>query len=199
MVEFIVRARGAPADPDRFADALGSGAGLEYLAAIISNALFVSKDHRRDARVTLVLEKSTDFSRALTFSGDSLGSLRSLHEKAMLGAIIDALQSGRGLRKDESCNDDRGVVVSATSFEHLVKERTQTGAVYLLDRDGEDIRSADLKPAPVFVMTDHTPMPKKTYRSMDRQGVIKLSLGSRTLHASQCITLVHNELDRRTN
>ena len=197
MVEFVVRARGAPVDPDRFNDALGSGAGVEYLATIISNALFVSKDHRRDTSVTLVLEQSADFSRTVTFSGDSLGSLQSLHEKAMLGAVVDALKSGRGLGKDESCYDDRGVLVSATSFEHLVKARTQAGAVYLLDRDGQDIRSAELKPAPVFVMTDHTPMPKKTFRSMARQGVINISVGPRTLHASQCITLIHDELDRR--
>jgi tRNA (pseudouridine54-N1)-methyltransferase len=192
LVEFIVRARAAPTDADQFLAAIGAGQGIEYLAAILTNGLFVSKGHRRDASVSLVLEKSADFSRVLTFSGEDLGSLENLHERALLGVIADALRVARDLTKEATAVDARGIGIRLVSFERLVKEKAMNQAVFLLDQNGEDVRTADIPANAVFVMTDHTPMPKNTYSSMARQGV-----GPIVLHASQCITLVHDELDRR--
>ena len=199
-IEFIVRARQAPVHPERFLNAVGPGGGVEYLAGILLSALFVSQGHRTDCQVTLVLEKSADFSRAITFRGASLGSLPGLHEAALLRTIADALAAGRALGKDgvtRVIKDARDIEVAATSFEKLVKSRAEARPVFLLDPTGEDIRQADLPGDAVFVMTDHTPMPARTFRSMARQGVRNLSLGPRMLHASQCITLIHNEFDRR--
>ncbi len=197
MAEFIVRAHAAPVDPERFRAAIGSGAGVEYLAAILSSALFVSQDHRSEAHITLVLENSHDFSRCLTFTGDSLGSLPGQHESDLLEVIIDALESGKGLGKEETCIDSRGITVSATSFEHLVKEKMSSAPVYLADPKGEDLREVDLSGEAVFLLTDHVPLPKKIAKSLEVRGAIKVSVGPRMLHASQCITLIQNELDRR--
>ncbi|MEO2172631.1 MAG: tRNA (pseudouridine(54)-N(1))-methyltransferase TrmY, partial [bacterium] len=69
MPEYIVRARKAPTDAGLFVKAIGSAARVEYLAQIMTNCLFVSKGHRRDTTLTLVLEDSTDFSRALSLNG----------------------------------------------------------------------------------------------------------------------------------
>ena len=67
----------------------------------------------------------------------------------------------------------------------------------MLATKGEYLRHIDLPLDGTFVLTDHIPMPKKTFKSMLRQGVKKISLGPRMLHASQCITLINNEYDRR--
>jgi tRNA (pseudouridine54-N1)-methyltransferase len=67
----------------------------------------------------------------------------------------------------------------------------------MLDRKGDDIRQTAMPADPVFLLTDHIPMPKKTFKSLARQGVEKLSLGPVMLHASQCISIIHNELDRQ--
>ena len=66
----------------------------------------------------------------------------------------------------------------------------------MLDAKGVDIRDPLISDNAVFLLTDHTPMPKKTFNSLARQGVMKLSLGPVMLHASQCISVIHNELDR---
>ncbi|MBD3645859.1 MAG: tRNA (pseudouridine(54)-N(1))-methyltransferase TrmY, partial [Pseudomonadales bacterium] len=66
-----------------------------------------------------------------------------------------------------------------------------------LDRKGTDLREQEPGPNPVFLLTDHIPMPKKTFKSLDRRGVAKVSVGPVMLHASQCLVLIHNELDRR--
>ena len=158
----------------------------------------MSQDHRKDTQVSLVLEKSQDYSRVVELDGATLGSVTDLHERALLMAISDALRASGNLEKNASIHDDRGVKVSAVSFEQLVKSRAQDQAVYILDSGGEDIRSEQIPTDVVFVLTDHTPMPRNTYKSMARQGVRKLSLGPLMLHAAQCVTIVHNELDRRS-
>jgi tRNA (pseudouridine54-N1)-methyltransferase len=50
--------------------------------------------------------------------------------------------------------------------------------------------------SPCFLLTDHLPMPKKTFHSLGRLGAEKISLGPVMLFASQCVVLIHNELDR---
>lgn len=199
MVDFIVRARAAPVQPDRFLAQVGTGLGIEYLADILLHGLFVSQGHRDDATVQLVLEKSNDFSRVVTINGDQLGSLDSLHQPALLDLIAEALQAGSTLDKEASVTAPRGQLVNAVSFEKHVKTLAGDREVFVLHPDGEDIRSAVLPKSPVFVMTDHTPMPRNTYKSMARQGVKTISVGPQMLHASQCIVLIHNELDRRNN
>ena len=69
--------------------------------------------------------------------------------------------------------------------------------IYLLEKKGEDIRAADLTGDRAFIFTDHIPMQKKTLSLLRRLGVRGLSLGPKVLFAAHCITLVHNELDRR--
>ena len=102
MIEFIVRARSAPVEADRFLASIGTGVGVEYLADIVRHAMFISQGHRSDACLSLVLEKSADFSRVLRISGSDLGSLPDLHEMSLLRAIADALRSASTLGKDES-------------------------------------------------------------------------------------------------
>ena len=196
MREFVVRAGRAPVDFDRFLAGVGTGAHVEYIAHIIVNSLFISKNHRQDTSLTLVLEDSADFSRALTMHGNSLGSLAGLTEKALLYTCASALRVAGTLDKEASVTCENGIVVKAISFEHLVKEKAATHKIYMLDRKGDDIREIEMSDDPVFLLTDHIPMPKKTFNSLARQGAIKMSLGPTMLHASQCISVIHNELDR---
>lgn len=202
MNEFIVRARAAAVDADSFLAQIGQGLGVEYLSDILRHALFVSQGHREDVTVSLVLEKSQDFSRVVSVSGDCLGSLDNIHEMAMLEAIAGALREAAKLSKHETCTDNRGISVTAKSFEQRVRESAEAGTVFLLDPDGEDIRSKEVSgelSEAVFVMTDHIPMPKNTFKSMQRQGVRKVSLGPRMLHTAQCVSILLNELDRLRN
>ncbi len=197
MPEYIVRAHAAPTDPAHFRQSVGTGAHPEYLAQIIINSLFISKGHRHDTDLTLVLEKSRDFSRVIRFPGDSLGSLTDKTESGLLNVIIECLTASELMKKDETRTLSSGLQVQSTSFEHLVKSRVQDRPVFLLDRKGDDIRSLNLADDAVFLLTDHVPMPRKTAKSMNRQGVKSVSLGPVMLHASQCIVLIQNEFDRR--
>src|SRR5690606_41359285 len=50
---------------------------------------------------------------------------------------------------------------------------------------------------PCFLLTDHIPMPKNSISGLKRLGAEAISLGPRMLFASQCVVLIHNELDWR--
>ncbi|MEX2327841.1 MAG: hypothetical protein WD558_08915 [Pseudomonadales bacterium] len=197
MSEYIVRAHGAPTDPAQLLAGVGSGAHVEYLAQIIVNTLFIAKGHRDDVTLTLVLEKSIDYSRALSIPGDAFGSLGGLNESSLLEVIADSLLEGRDLAKEATVTTSLGIRVASTSFEHIARDRLARGKVYLLDRKGQDVRALEVTGDAVFLLTDHIPMPRKLGKSLVRQGAIRVSLGPVMLHASQCVAVVQNELDRR--
>ncbi|MFT5210050.1 MAG: tRNA (pseudouridine54-N1)-methyltransferase [Flavobacterium sp.] len=198
MAEYIIRARKAPTDAARFLGAPGSEAHVEYLAQIVVNSLFVSKGHRSDTTVTLVLEDAKDYSKAISLEGDTLGSLHQLTEAGILSQIAECLRLSTNLNKEECIVLENGIKIQAISFEHLVKSRLESRSVYLLDKKAVDIRAVSLAEDAVFLLTDHIPMPRKTFKSLNRQGVQNISLGPVMLHASQCVVLIQNEYDRNT-
>lgn len=196
MREFVVRCRGAPVDPARFLASVGSEPHVEFLAQVVLSAMFIAGGHRDDTILWLVLESSGDYSRTLCLDGRLLGNLQGMHETALLTTLADALSAGRSLSKEERATAGSGITVAALSFEHLVKQKAQSGSLYVLDRRGTDIRESPPPGDAVFVMSDHIPMPRKTLKWLERLGARRVSLGPVTLHTSQCLVLVHNELDR---
>ncbi len=91
---------------------------------------------------------------------------------------------------------ESGITVRTLSFEKLVKALAEDGhQLYMMDPKGESIRELAFAENPCFLLTDHIPMPKKTFNSLKRLGAEKISLGPRMLFASQCVVLIQNELD----
>lgn len=190
-IEFVVRCRKTPVEPQQFLAALGLGAHVEFIPAMIVNALFVANGHRDDTRLHLVLEKSADFSRILTFDGGILGDLGGLTEAALLKSCSDALSKGRALAKDESREAGNGIWISGKSFERLLDELTEDRPGYLLDPKGQPASHLAPIETGVFALTDQLVMPKNTVKGLIRKGLSPISLGKTMLYASQCITLIH--------
>jgi tRNA (pseudouridine54-N1)-methyltransferase len=196
-MDFVVRAHSAPTDAARFLDEVGTGAHVEYLAQIVIASLFVSRGHRADVSLTLVLEHSRDFSRAITLSGASLGSLHGLTEAAILETLAAGLNAARDLGKEQSISLDNGIRVASISFERLAKRYLAAGSAFLLDKKGSDLREQPIPDDAVFFLTDHVPMPRNLHKSLVRQGAAPVSVGPVMLQAAQCIVVVQNEIDRR--
>ncbi|MBP6597658.1 MAG: tRNA (pseudouridine(54)-N(1))-methyltransferase TrmY, partial [Arenimonas sp.] len=70
-------------------------------------------------------------------------------------------------------------------------------ALFVMDRKGTPIREQDFDGNPCFLLTDHIPMPKNTFHTLDRLGTKRISLGAKMLFASQCVVLIHHALDER--
>jgi tRNA (pseudouridine54-N1)-methyltransferase len=118
-------------------------------------------------------------------------------ERALLGKVAKALDASRGMGKDETRPVEPGVTVRTSSFERLVQELAADHPLFVMDKKGTPMREQAFEGDPCFLLTDHIPMPKKTFHSLERLGARKISLGSKMLFASQCVVLIHYELDQR--
>ena len=197
MRTFVLRARAAPTSSQDLLAQVGGAAHTEILAHTLMNAIFVAQSHRPDVVVYLVLESTPDYSRTIRFEADAMHEFGGFDERSLLGKIARALDASRGMAKEEARDVEPGVTVRTRSFERLVQELAQDHSLFVMDRKGTPIQAQAIGENPCFLLTDHIPMPKKTFHSLERLGARKISLGSRMLFASQCVVLIHHELDER--
>ena len=197
MRTFVLRARAAPTDSQALLASVGKDAHTEILAHTLMNAIFVAQSHRPDVVVYLVLESTMDFSRTIRFEVNAMHELAGFDERALLGKVAKALDASRGLGKEETRPVESGVTVQTLSFERLVQTLAEDHQLFLMDPKGTPMREQAFAGNPCFLLTDHIPMPKKILPSLERQGAKTLSLGPKMLFASQCVVLIHYELDQR--
>ena len=197
MRTFVLRARAAPTDSARLLAGVGQEAHTEILAHTLMNAIFVAQSHRPDVVVYLVLESTQDFSRTLRFEVDAMHELAGFNEAALLAKVAKALDASRGMGKEESRPVESGVGVRTISFEKLVQELATDHQLFVMDRKGTPIGEQEFSGNPCFLLTDHIPMPKNTFHTLDKLGTKRISLGRTMLFASQCVLLIHHALDER--
>ena len=197
MRTFVLRARAAPTDSRKLLAAVGGEAHVEILAHTLMNAIFVAQSHRADVTLYLVLESTQDYSRTIRFEADAMHDIGGFDERTLLARIAKALDASVGMGKDEARPVEPGLTVRTTSFERLVQELAANHQLFVMDPKGTSIREQAFEGNPCFLLTDHIPMPKKTFNSLERLGTKRISLGSKMLFASQCVVLIHHELDQR--
>ena len=197
MRTFVLRARAAPTDSQKLLASVGKQAHTEILAHTLMNAIFVAQSNRPDVVVYLVLESTQDFSRTIRFDSNAIQDIGGFDEHALLGKVAHALDVSRGMGKEEARPVEAGVSVRTISFERLIQELAEDHQLYVMDRKGTSIREQVFEGNPCFLLTDHIPMPKKTFHSLERLGASKITLGRTMLFASQCVVLIHYELDQR--
>ena len=197
MRTFVLRARAAPTDSKKLLAAVGQDAHPEILAHTLMNAIFVAQSHRADVVVYLVLESTDDFSRTLRFEANAMHDIGGFNESALLGKVAKALDASRRMGKDETRPVESGVTVRTIAFEKLVVELAADHQLFVMDPKGTSIREQVFQGKPCFLLTDHIPMPKNTFHTLDRLGTKKIALGKKMLFASQCVVLINHELDQR--
>ena len=197
MREFILRARKGPTSPDFSLDDLTRAGRMEIVAHCLANALFTAGHIRPDTTIHIVLDGPSAPPKTVRFESNTLAFLGGFDERTLCAVVRSALEVGRDLSLGEEAPVNDGVFVAKKGFEHLVKARADRDQTYTLQRKGTDIRSVAFEPDPTFVFSDHLSMPKKTHRYLQRLGAKPISIGPKMLFASQCIVLVHNELDRQ--
>jgi len=197
MRSFVLRARAAPTTSQALLEGVGHEAHTEILAHTMMNSMFIAQSHREDVVIHLVLESTKDFSRTITIRSNDITNIGGFHESALIGAVARALDISVGMGKEQLRKVEPGITVRTVSFERLVQELSEEHQLYMLDKKGEFVRNVEIGENPCFLLTDHIPMPKKSFNSLKRLGTKKVSLGPKMLFASQCIVLIHNELDIR--
>jgi len=196
MRTFIIKARKGTTCWEKLRFNVGTKDHFEVVAHTVINAFFTSNAFREDVEVFIILDSAADFPRTIKLSSNDGLSLSGFHEEAVVELVEHALKNSMGLKKDETQVIAPGIQISGFGFEKCVKSLLDTRDVYLLERKGCDIRSIDFAADPVFILSDHLPMPKNTVKGLQRHGLKKLSLGKKMLFASQCVVIIHHELDR---
>ncbi|GAI73185.1 unnamed protein product [marine sediment metagenome] len=80
----------------------------------------------------------------------------------------------------------------------MVEELASAGNFfYILHEQGRDISEVKLKVDSVFVLGDHIGLPEKEEQFVAQFEHDKISLGTTSYLASQCITVLHYELDKK--
>ena len=197
MRSFVLRARAAPTTSKALLEGVGQEAHTEILAHTMMNTMFVAQSHREDVVVYLVLESTKDYSRTITIRSNDITNIGGFHESTLIAAVARALDASIGMGKEQLRDVEPGITVRTISFERLVQELAEDHQLYMLDKKGDFVRDAEIGANPCFLLTDHIPMPKKSFNSLKRLGTEKISLGPKMLFASQCVVLIHNELDIR--
>ncbi len=197
MRTFVLRARAAPTDSQKLLASVGKDAHPEILAHTLMNAIFVAQSHRPDVTVYLVLESTQDFSRTIRFDANDMQDIGGFDERSLLAKVAHALDASRGMGKETSRLVAPGITVATISFERLVQTLAEDHQLFVMDRKGTPIGEQAFADNPCFLLTDHIPMPKKTFGSLERLGAQKITLGSKMLFASQCVVLIHHALDQR--
>lgn len=90
-----------------------------------------------------------------------------------------------------------GCFIEKKSFLSLIDEMSGEGKeIFILDKNGEDIRKAKIGNDCVFIFGDHEGLPKKELRRLKKIAKA-VSIGNKMYFASQTVAVVNNELDYR--
>jgi len=191
----VLRARSAATSADLFKQGHGGDSHTEIIAHSLMNAFFIAQSHRQNVNFYLVCERTQDYSRTIHFQIDAMQDIGGFHEQALLDKVVKALKASEGFSKEQQAQVEAGISVSTTSFEKLVQILAEDYQLYFMDKKGKPLREVETPDHCCFLLSDHIPMPKKSFNSLKRLGCEKISLGSTMLFASQCISLIHYELD----
>jgi tRNA (pseudouridine54-N1)-methyltransferase len=167
-------------------DLPGSGGRIDLLCRCIQAALFLSHSLRRDTDCHLILTGDPVPPKTILIRG---GEVRSLNpdERSTAALLRKALSLPVGAMFRAA---SPGIYVRATGLDTLLNEKAHAVA----EEGGEDIRTLPCLPE-AFVLSDHLNFTQE--ETAHFSGIPRVSVGPRSLHADQAITLIHNELDRR--
>jgi tRNA pseudouridine-54 N-methylase len=175
---------------------------MDIACQIVIMTFFVSHHTRENVKLHLVFNGPPDAPKHLElFPGDNfLGDDEKridISKKDVAGLIKRMLYK---YKKGEKREVSPGYFIEKKSLVKIVEEFLEEGKkVYILDRRGDDIRKIedkDLKDA-VFVVGDQEGIPKPELKKLKKLGIDKINIGKQMYFASQTVTIVNNELDRR--
>ena len=173
-------------------DLCGSTGRLDVLLRCINATFFLSGNIRRDTEIYLVLLGEPEPPKTIHLVGSELKYLNP--DERSTGALIR-----NALMKEishEEVKSTPGIYVSRKTFEDVLKD-LKAEIIYLKE-DGEDIRNVDLPDDAVFVLGDEKDLTEDEEKILEKYNAKTVSLGPVKMHASHCITIVHNEMDRRS-
>jgi len=192
MREFIYYSKSAVTTGNFNTDELMKAGRMDIVCNVIISAFFISNHTREDVKLHLIFDGPPNAPVHLIFEYDKEMSISKKDIAGLIRRMLYKLPSDPG----EVRKVFPGCSIERKGFESLVKELDKQGKnVFLLDEDGADIRKMELKGNEVFIIGDQNGFPagkRKFLKQID-----KTSVGPQIYFASQVLTLINNEIDRK--
>lgn len=164
---------------------------MDVLCRCVAQSLLISHGVRDDVETYLLLLGPPDPPKALRIAGSDVRYMGP-DERNIGGIIRKALDVAAGERWRESTP---GVCVARRDLAGLLDELPYH-MVYLHE-EGDDIRDVAGLEDCLFLLGDHGGLPPSCRDIVEARAEQIIAVSELSLQADQCITIVHNELDRR--
>ena len=188
MPSFVIVGHHARTDGGFSLNDLPGAGRMDVLCRAVNASLFLSHDLRRDVICYLVLCGEPAPPKTVKFDGSYVRSL-SPDERSAGALIKKALSTICGSEFREAAP---GVWVRNGNLARLMTELP----VAVLDEKGTDIRIASALPD-TFLLSDHENFTGEEETLISAHP--RYSVGPKCLHADHAITVLSNELDRRSS
>lgn len=203
--EFVYYSKSAVTSGNFIKEDLMKAGRIDIACQIVIMSFFVSHHMRNNVKLHLIFDGPPDAPKHLEifpgFSGKSSSQFADINNKIDISKKDIAGLFKKMLfkyKKSKKIEISPGYYIEKKSFSKLIEELVEEGKeIYLLDRKGEDIRSAEIKENSVFILGDQEGINKKELKKIRKYNLKKISLGPYMYFTSQSMTILQNELDRR--
>jgi tRNA (pseudouridine54-N1)-methyltransferase len=173
---------------------------MDIACQIVIMSFFVSHHLREDVKLHLIFDGAPDPPKHLELSPGANFMADEEHRidisKKDVGSLLKKMLYK--YRKGEKREVSKGYCVEKKSLVKVAEELVEEGKqIYIMDKKGEDIREIKKLDNAVFIIGDQDGIPKQEMKRLKKLDVKKVSVGSQMYFASQTMTIIQNELDRR--
>jgi len=188
MRRFVILGHRVPLDGGFSLNDLPGGAGrIDVLCRAIGSSLFVSHEIRRDVETILSLRNAVQ----IRIQGDTVRRLNP-DERSTAARLKRALTA----LNEEEVMSTPGIFVSSRTLSETIDRLYQLEAApIVLHETGSCAETFAFPRNPAFILSDHERFTDTDLESLE--DLPRISLGPRSLHTSQCITIAHYLLDAR--
>jgi len=198
---FVIVGQTATASPEfSLTDIPGTSGRLDVLLRCLRAALLVSHGLRRDTVVYLVLLGGPLAPRVLRVDGRHVRFIRP-DERMLAITVQKALaRSATDAEPNVFVEIRPGLAVARGGVEAVLADLgSDSLATYVLEEDARDLRDGPLATDDVVVFVgDNHGVDEPTRARLTAAGAVAIGVGPLSLHADDAITIVCNEMDRRS-
>ncbi|MCI4318545.1 MAG: tRNA (pseudouridine(54)-N(1))-methyltransferase TrmY [Thermoplasmata archaeon] len=196
MRRFLLLAHRVPVDGGfTLNDLAGGGGRMDEIARAVSTAFTLSNDLRRDTEVTILFRASPPpRARRIVLRGARLRYLNP-DERSTAALLKNALV--RSIRLDVEVESSPGLVVGPSEpLAELSRYAAAADALWLRESGPPLEKVPELGTGFAAIVSDaDDPLPEEV-AALEASGARAVSVGPRSLRASQCIDLLHAHFDR---
>ena len=205
---FVIVGQTATASPKfSLVDIAGTSGRLDILLRCLRSALLVSHGLRRDTVVYLVLLGGELAPRVLKVDGRHVRFVRP--DERMLAILVQKAlaRSSPDAEPNVFVEIRPGLAVARGGVEAVLADvgnesdsaRGKALAAYVLEENARDLRDGPLASDDVVVFVgDHRGFDEATRARLTDLGAVPIGVGPISIHADDAITIVCNEMDRRS-